>query len=175
MKRHAALLIASLALAPLAVGAQTVTVPAIEPPPPTFSRTATEADSTFVFSMLAQARTQLALAHLAQQNAQRSATHDVAAREIAQWTPVRDRLLEIGAVQGLRTPEAVDADGQGALDRLSALSPSSFDDAYASIAAASDRRAMRAMEAERRSSNPALVAFVNEHLDGFGSADSQHR
>jgi predicted outer membrane protein len=174
MKRHAALLIASLALSPLAVTAQTVIPPAAEPPP-TFSRTATDTDSRFVFSLLAQARTQLALAELAQRNAHRARTHDLAAREISQWTPVRDRLLDIAAVQGMPTPNEVDGDGQRALDRLNALPPSSFDDAYAEIVSASDQRAMRAMEAERRSSNPALVAFVNERLGGFGSADSQHR
>ena len=174
MKRYAALLVASLALTPLAVVAQTITPPALEPPP-TFSRTATEADNTFVFALLAQARTQLALATFAQERARRTGTRDLAAREIAQWTPVRDRLLEIAAVQGLSTPDAADVDGRSAFDRLNARPTASFDDAYAAIVAASDRRAIRAMEAERRSSNPALVALVNEHLTGFGSASSQHR
>jgi hypothetical protein len=175
MKLYAALLIAGLALTPLAVVAQNdISLPAVDAPdsPPTFSRAASTADSTFVFALLAQARTQLALANVAQNSAQRSATRDLAAREIAQWTPVRDRLLDIAAVQALPTPD--DAAGQSAADRLSGLAPASFDGAYASLVAASDRRAMRAMEAERTSSNPALISFVNEHLGGFGSASPQH-
>jgi hypothetical protein len=177
MKFHAALLIAGLALTPLGVVAQTdTTLPAVDPPdsPPTFSRTASNADVSFVTSLLAQARTQIALAGLAQGSTHGAATQAIAAREIAKWTPMRDRLVEIAAVQGLPTPDVLDAPGQGAYDRLNALSTGPFASSYASLVAASDRRAQRAMFNERTSSNPALISFVNDHINGFGSAGPQH-
>ena len=159
MKQHAALLIAALAVLPAAAGAQPAEHPALVPPP-TFSRTATVDDAAFVYQMLLQADRRLRLADLAQHDAQRQSTRDLAMRETAKWTAIRDRLLDIAAVQGFRTPTAADASGQG-FDRWYG------DDAYAALVERSNVRALQAMQAERRSSNPALVAFVNDHLHGF--------
>jgi len=166
MKRYAAFLIAGLALTPMVVGAQSAEPPALVPPP-TFSQTASDADAAFVDAMLVEARTRLALADLAGRNAGRSDTRALAARETALWSDIQERLLAIAAVQGLRTPDTSDAAGQGAIDRLSGLSTGGFDDAYASVVAQRNQRAMQLIEAERRSSNPALVALATEHLHGF--------
>lgn len=159
MKQHAALLIAALAVLPAAAGAQTAESPSLVPPP-TFSRTATVDDAAFVYRMLLQADRRLALADIAQRNAQRQSTRDLAARETAKWTAMRDRLMDIASVQGFRTPTAADVSGQG-FDQWHG------DDAYVALVERSNARAMQAMQAERRSSNPALVAFVNDHLRGI--------
>jgi hypothetical protein len=63
-------------------------------------------------------------------------------------------------VQGLRTPVAADATSQG-FDRWYG------DDAYVALVSRSDARTMQVIQAERRSSNPALVAFANAHLRDF--------
>jgi len=166
MNQYAALLIAVLALTPVAVGAQTAEPPALVPPP-TFSQTATDADASFVYAMLVEARTRLALADLAGRTAGRSETRALASRETAQWSDIQERLQAIAAVQGMRTPDTTDAAGQGAIDRMTALSPGGFDNAYASLIAQRNGRTMQLIEVERRSSNPALVALTNEHLHGF--------
>ena len=159
MKRHAALLIAGLVMMPLAAGAQPAELPSLVPPP-TFSRTATPDDAAFVYMMLQQADRRITLAGLAQQNAQRQSTRDLAARETTKWTAIRDRLMDIASVQGFRTPAAGDTSGQS-------FSRWFGDDAYVGLVSRSDSRTMQAMQAERRSSNPALVAFVNDYLRRF--------
>ncbi len=144
---------------PLAAGAQPAELPSLVPPP-TFSRTATPDDAAFVYMMLTQADRRISLAALAQQNAQRQSTRDLAARESAKWTAIRERLMDIAAVQGFRTPAAGDAAGQQFSRWFS-------DDAYVGLVSRSDTRTEQAMQNERRSSNPALVAFVNDHLHDF--------
>lgn len=144
---------------PLAAVAQPAELPSLVPPP-TFSRTATPDDAAFVRMMLVQADRRIALADLAQRDAERQSTRDLAARELTKWTAIRDRLLAIASVQGFAVPSPADATGQG-FDRWFG------DDAYVALVARSDARTMQAMQAERRSSNPALVAFVNDHLHGI--------
>ena len=63
-------------------------------------------------------------------------------------------------MQGFRTPDAGNATGQS-------FSRWFGDDAYVGLVARSDARTMQAIQAERRSSNPALVAFANDHLHGL--------
>jgi predicted outer membrane protein len=152
MNRYAAgLLIAGFALAPAASAAQ----PAAN-------------DADFVFTMLQDARAQIAAAQLALERAQLDSTRERARRSTAAWTALQGRLSSIAYVQAFPTPGALDGQGQALLDRLGTTPPNAFDAAYVAWADRADRRAASRLQAERRSSNAALVALVNDSLVWFG-------
>jgi hypothetical protein len=117
--------------------------------------------------MLQDARAQIATARLAQERAQLDTTRDRAARCEAAWTTLMGRLAAIAYVQGLPTPGALDDQGQGLLARLGSTPAVAFDAAYLAAADRANERAASRMQAERRSSNPALVALVNDNIANF--------
>lgn len=165
----AALLVAGLVLAPVASTAQTA-APTNALTPPTYSRTVSPGDQSFVFDTIAAGRTQIALAQLALQRAQSESTRDLARNFETEWTALTDRMNAIAATQGLPTPTGVPAAGQAEIDRLRALTEAAFDSAYILATGRADQRALERMQAERRSGNPALIAAVNDYLHWFTSA-----
>lgn len=121
---------------------------------------AAQADQAFVFSVLQEARGQVAFAHFAEPRAQTIAVQRLAASTLDEWSELAARLEAVASANGEPTPRMLTPAQERILAELRQTHNEDFDAAYVRIAETDYERVLEAFQGAGSSVDPQIAATI---------------
>jgi putative membrane protein len=157
---------ATLGVALVAVGFM-ITVPRADAAPTVCTK-----DCNFIQAAAQGGMTEVKLGELASRTGQRDDVKQFGQRMVKEHDGINDDLKTLAAQKGVTLPDLLDAEHQGIVDKMSALSSSDFDNAYTASMIKDHKTDAKAFKAESSATTDAdvkgfvdkTIPVVNEHL-----------
>ena len=157
---------ATMRLALVAVGFM-ITVPRVNAEPTVCAK-----DCNFIQAAAQGGMTEVKLGELASRTGQRDDVKKFGQRMVKDHTGVNDDLKALAAQKGVTLSDSLDAEHQGVVDKMSALSGSDFDKAYITGMIKDHKSDAKAFKAESSATKDTdvkgfvekTIPVVNEHL-----------
>jgi putative membrane protein len=157
---------ATLGVALVAVGFM-ITVPRADAAPTVCTK-----DCNFIQAAAQGGMTEVKLGELASRTGQRDDVKQFGQRIVKEHGGINDDLKTLAAQKGVTLPDLLDAEHQGMVDKMSALSGSDFDNAYIASMIKDHKTDAKAFKAESSATIDAdvkgfvdkTIPVVNEHL-----------
>jgi len=137
------------------------------------STAALGSDQAFVFSVLQEARGQIAFARFAEPRAQTVAVRRLAETTLDEWSALAERLDAIAAAQHDSAPVALTPAQERILAELAQTHREDFDAAYVRIAETDYDRVVEAFRGEDGSADPAITNTIEAVRPNFERLDRQ--
>jgi putative membrane protein len=134
--------------------------------------TVTAADAKFLLAAAQGGMTEVKLGEVAASQGVSEEVKNFGRKMVKDHSAINDDLKSLAAKKGVTLPDALDAKHQGTLDKLTALTGSSFDDAYIAAMIKGHKQTAKAFKAEAAATQDAdikgfldkSVPVVEEHL-----------
>jgi putative membrane protein len=157
---------ATMSMALVAVGFM-ITVPRVNADPTVCTK-----DCNFIQAAAQGGMTEVKLGELASRTGQRDDVKKFGQRMVKDHTGVNDDLKALAAQKGVTLSDSLDAEHQGVVDKMSALSGSDFDKAYITGMIKDHKSDAKAFKAESSATKDTdvkgfvekTIPVVNEHL-----------
>jgi putative membrane protein len=157
---------ATLGMALVAVGFM-ITVPRANAAPTVCAK-----DCNFIQAAAQGGMTEVKLGELASSTGQRDDVKQFGQRMVKEHGGINDDLKALAAQKGVTLPDSLDAEHQGVVDKMSALSGSDFDNAYIASMIKDHKTDAKAFKAESSATKDTdvkgfvdkTIPVVNEHL-----------
>ena len=157
---------ATMSMALVAVGFM-ITVPRVDADPTVCTK-----DCNFIQAAAQGGMTEVKLGELASRTGQRDDVKKFGQRMVKDHTGVNDDLKALAAQKGVTLSDSLDAEHQGVVDKMSALSGSDFDNAYIAGMIKDHKTDAKAFKAESSATKDTdvkgfvekTIPVVNEHL-----------
>lgn len=119
------------------------------------------ADQAFVFSVLQEARGQIAFARFAEPRAQTIAVQRLAASTLDEWNELAGRLETVAAANGEQRPRTLTPVQERTLSELRQTHAEDFDAAYVRVAETDYERVLAAFQDAAGSADPQVAAAID--------------
>ncbi|HEY4270579.1 MAG TPA: DUF4142 domain-containing protein [Candidatus Udaeobacter sp.] len=121
--------------------------------------------ATFVQDAANINMTEIQLGKVAQEKGQSEGVKSFGDRMVRDHTKINDQLKPVAQELNLQMPEAVNAENQALIDKLSKLSGAEFDKAYANAMVSGHKGAIKEFEnAQAKATQPQLKKFIDDTL-----------
>jgi predicted outer membrane protein len=120
-----------------------------------------QADQPFVFSVLQEARGQVAFARFAQPRAQTIAVQRLAASTLDEWSELAGRLESVASANGEVAPSTLTAAQERIFAELRRTHAEDFDAAYVRIAETDYERVLEAFQGAGGLADPEIAATID--------------
>jgi len=134
---------------------------------------ASVADQAFVYSVLQEARGQIAFARFAEPRAQSVAVQRLASTTLDEWSALAGRLEAVAQANAEPTPEALTPAQQRIFAELRQTHTEDFDAAYVRVAETDFERVLEAFQGAAGSADPQIAATVQAVRPNFERLDRQ--
>jgi putative membrane protein len=166
---------ATMSMALVAVGFM-ITVPRVDADPTVCTK-----DCNFIQAAAQGGMTEVKLGELASRTGQRDDVKKFGQRMVKDHTGVNDDLKALAAQKGVTLSDSLDAEHQGVVDKMSALSGSDFDNAYITGMIKDHKSDAKAFKAESSATKDTdvkgfvdkTIPVVNEHLKVINAMKKQ--
>jgi len=127
--------------------------------------TVTPADKDFILAAAQGGMTEVKLGELAARNGTRDDVKECGRMMVKDHTRINDDLRALAAEKGVTLPDTVDAKHQEELDKMAALTPAGFDDAYIAAMIKGHKTVAREFKAEAAATqDPDIKSFLEKSI-----------